>query len=162
MCLAREARGQRLVDQRPVFGRGGAGRAGLFGQLGEVVHRVRLTHEGRLATFRLGLSRAALMSRKVGRIILSFRERYPEVDAERVLAGVDERFERGGGPDRDTRERLRVDLLAGGRGERQISGGAGFLFKGEGVYITAYRSAATKSKAKAEPAIPTEAIRPTP
>ena len=38
----------------------------------------------------------------------------------------------------------------GGRGERQISGGAGFLFKGEGFYITDYRSAEYKSKAKAE------------
>ena len=38
----------------------------------------------------------------------------------------------------------------GGRGERQISGGAGFLFKGEGFYITDYRSAEYKSKEKAE------------
>src|SRR5688572_23387576 len=38
----------------------------------------------------------------------------------------------------------------GGRGERQISGGAGFLFKGEGFYITDYRSAEYRSKHKAE------------
>jgi putative FmdB family regulatory protein len=38
----------------------------------------------------------------------------------------------------------------GGRSERQISGGAGFLFKGEGFYITDYRSAAYKSEEKAE------------
>ena len=38
----------------------------------------------------------------------------------------------------------------GGRGERQISGGAGFLFKGEGFYITDYRSAEYRSKEKAE------------
>lgn len=38
----------------------------------------------------------------------------------------------------------------GGRAERQISGGAGFLFKGEGFYITDYRSAEYRSKHKAE------------
>jgi len=33
---------------------------------------------------------------------------------------------------------------------RQISGGAGFLFKGEGFYITDYRSDDYKKKASAE------------
>ena len=33
---------------------------------------------------------------------------------------------------------------------RQISGGAGFLFKGEGFYITDYRSEDYKQKASAE------------
>lgn len=37
-----------------------------------------------------------------------------------------------------------------GRAERQISGGAGFLFKGEGFYITDYRSEAYRSQHKAE------------
>ena len=34
--------------------------------------------------------------------------------------------------------------------ERQISAGAGFLFKGEGFYITDYRSQDYKKKASAE------------
>lgn len=34
--------------------------------------------------------------------------------------------------------------------ERQLSAGAGFLFKGEGFYITDYRSEDYKKKAKAE------------
>ena len=34
--------------------------------------------------------------------------------------------------------------------ERKISGGAGFLFKGEGFYITDYRSDDYKKKASAE------------
>ena len=38
----------------------------------------------------------------------------------------------------------------GGRSERQISGGAGFLFKGEGFYITDYRSAEYRSKQKSD------------
>jgi putative FmdB family regulatory protein len=38
----------------------------------------------------------------------------------------------------------------GGRGDRQISGGAGFLFKGEGFYITDHRSEAYRSQHKAE------------
>ncbi|MBM4184766.1 MAG: zinc ribbon domain-containing protein [Gemmatimonadetes bacterium] len=36
------------------------------------------------------------------------------------------------------------------RARRQISGGAGFLFKGEGFYITDYRSEDYKKKASAE------------
>ena len=36
------------------------------------------------------------------------------------------------------------------RGRRVISGGAGFLFKGEGFYITDYRSDDYKKKASAE------------
>ncbi len=35
-------------------------------------------------------------------------------------------------------------------GSRKISGGAGFLFKGEGFYITDYRSDEYKKKASAE------------
>lgn len=34
--------------------------------------------------------------------------------------------------------------------ERQLSGGAGFLFKGEGFYITDYRSKEYKERARAE------------
>lgn len=38
----------------------------------------------------------------------------------------------------------------GGRAERLISGGAGLLFKGEGFYITDYRSQAYRESAKQE------------
>jgi putative FmdB family regulatory protein len=38
----------------------------------------------------------------------------------------------------------------GGPAERVLSGGAGFLFKGEGFYITDYRSEDYKKKAQAE------------
>ncbi len=38
----------------------------------------------------------------------------------------------------------------GEEASRQISGGAGFLFKGEGFYITDYRSDEYKKKASAE------------
>lgn len=38
----------------------------------------------------------------------------------------------------------------GKEAERVISGGAGFLFKGEGFYITDYRSEEYKKKASAE------------
>jgi putative FmdB family regulatory protein len=40
--------------------------------------------------------------------------------------------------------------VCGGRANRQISGGAGFLFKGEGFYITDYRSEEYRSREKAE------------
>lgn len=39
----------------------------------------------------------------------------------------------------------------GADAQRLISGGAGFLFKGEGFYITDYRSDEYKKKASAEP-----------
>ncbi len=39
----------------------------------------------------------------------------------------------------------------GADAQRLISGGAGFLFKGEGFYITDYRSEEYKKKASAEP-----------
>jgi putative FmdB family regulatory protein len=39
----------------------------------------------------------------------------------------------------------------GAQAKRLISGGAGFLFKGEGFYITDYRSEDYKKKASAEP-----------
>ncbi len=42
----------------------------------------------------------------------------------------------------------------GARARRKISGGAGFLFKGEGFYITDYRSADYKKKASAESSAP--------
>jgi len=38
----------------------------------------------------------------------------------------------------------------GGAAERKISGGAGFLFKGDGFYITDYRSDDYKKQASAE------------
>src|SRR5688500_10615168 len=49
-----------------------------------------------------------------------------------------------------SRVKMRKCPACGGRGERQISGGAGFLFKGEGFYITDYRSEEYRSKHKAE------------
>jgi putative FmdB family regulatory protein len=48
------------------------------------------------------------------------------------------------------RPRARKCPLCGGRATRVISGGAGFLFKGEGFYITDYRSEEYRSKAEAE------------
>ncbi len=38
----------------------------------------------------------------------------------------------------------------GGKAKRLISGGAGFLFKGSGFYITDYRSAEYRNSAKLE------------
>jgi putative FmdB family regulatory protein len=46
--------------------------------------------------------------------------------------------------------RSRKCPACGGRGDRQISGGAGFLFKGEGFYTTDYRSEEYRSQHKAE------------
>ncbi len=40
----------------------------------------------------------------------------------------------------------------GGPGQRQISGGAGFLLKGDGFYATDYRSADYKKQASSESA----------
>lgn len=56
-----------------------------------------------------------------------------------------------------SRVKTRKCPACGGRAERQISGGAGFLFKGEGFYITDYRSEEYRSKHKAE----TEKAAPT-
>lgn len=49
-----------------------------------------------------------------------------------------------------SRTKTRRCPACGGRGERQISGGAGFLFRGEGFYITDYRSEDYRKKEKAE------------
>lgn len=49
-----------------------------------------------------------------------------------------------------SRRKTRRCPVCGERAERQISGGAGFLFKGEGFYITDYRSAEYRKKEKAE------------
>ena len=49
-----------------------------------------------------------------------------------------------------SKRRSRKCPVCGNRGERLISGGAGFLFKGEGFYITDYRSEEYRSKHKAE------------
>jgi|GEM_PF-1163321 len=43
-----------------------------------------------------------------------------------------------------------VNEATGNRMERVISGGAGFIFKGDGFYSTDYRSASYKSGEKAE------------
>ena len=45
---------------------------------------------------------------------------------------------------------LKACPSCGGKVERLLSGGAGFLFKGSGFYITDYRSESYKKKAKAE------------
>ncbi|MDB4881505.1 MAG: LysR family transcriptional regulator [Gemmatimonadetes bacterium] len=52
----------------------------VLARLEHTVRRVHLAHEGKLATLRLGLSRGALISRRVGRVILAFREQYPDVE----------------------------------------------------------------------------------
>lgn len=49
-----------------------------------------------------------------------------------------------------TRARARRCPECEGRAERQISGGAGLLFKGSGFYITDYRTDDYRSKASAE------------
>ncbi|HEY7472741.1 MAG TPA: zinc ribbon domain-containing protein [Gemmatimonadota bacterium] len=49
-----------------------------------------------------------------------------------------------------SRRKSRKCPVCGDRAERVISGGAGFLFKGEGFYITDYRSEEYRSKHKAE------------
>lgn len=49
-----------------------------------------------------------------------------------------------------TRPRARKCPQCGGPSRRQISGGGGFLFKGEGFYATDYRSAEYRSRAKGE------------
>jgi putative FmdB family regulatory protein len=46
--------------------------------------------------------------------------------------------------------RVKKCPLCGGRSQRVISGGAGFLFKGEGFYVTDYRSEKYRSQAEAE------------
>lgn len=48
------------------------------------------------------------------------------------------------------RPRTRKCPACGGRARREISGGAGFLFKGEGFYATDYRSEEYRKKADAE------------
>ena len=60
--------------------------------------------------------------------------------------------------------RARKCPVCGARAQRQISGGAGFLFKGEGFYITDYRSEEYRNKAKAdrEPASKEEPVGKTP
>ena len=55
------------------------------------------------------------------------------------------------------RRRSRKCPTCGARATRKITGGAGFLFKGEGFYITDYRSEEYRSKEKAEKEKPTEA-----
>lgn len=47
-----------------------------------------------------------------------------------------------------------VNEATGNRMERVITGGAGFLFKGEGFYITENRSSNYKAAEKAEAAAP--------
>lgn len=49
-----------------------------------------------------------------------------------------------------TDEPVAVCPECGEKASRQISGGAGLLFKGEGFYITDYRSDEYKKKASAE------------
>lgn len=47
----------------------------------------------------------------------------------------------------------------GAESQRVISGGAGFLFKGEGFYITDYRSESYKKEASKETASPADTSR---
>jgi predicted nucleic acid-binding Zn ribbon protein len=50
-----------------------------------------------------------------------------------------------------------VNEATGNRMERVITGGAGFVFKGDGFYITENRSASYKAGEKAESAAPAAA-----
>ncbi len=49
-----------------------------------------------------------------------------------------------------SRPRARKCPVCGGKARTRITGGAGFLFKGEGFHTTDYRSQEYRSKAKAE------------
>jgi predicted nucleic acid-binding Zn ribbon protein len=49
-----------------------------------------------------------------------------------------------------TEEPVKVCPKCGGEAERLISAGAGLLFKGNGFYITDYRSESYKKKAREE------------
>ena len=49
-----------------------------------------------------------------------------------------------------TEERVKVCPVCGGKVKRLISGGGGFLFKGNGFYITDYRSESYKKRQKEE------------
>jgi DNA-binding transcriptional LysR family regulator len=51
----------------------------IFARLDDALRRVRLAHEGKLATLRLGLSRGALTSQRIGQLVVAFREQYPDV-----------------------------------------------------------------------------------
>lgn len=48
------------------------------------------------------------------------------------------------------RPRTKKCPACGGRARREISGGAGFLFKGDGFYATDYRSQEYRKKAEAD------------
>lgn len=52
----------------------------IFARLDDTLRRVRLAHEGKLATLRLGLGRGALISQRVGQLIAAFHEHYPDVE----------------------------------------------------------------------------------
>lgn len=52
----------------------------IFARLDEALRRVRLAHEGKLATLRLGLSRGALISQRIGQLIAAFNEQFPDVE----------------------------------------------------------------------------------
>ena len=53
-------------------------------------------------------------------------------------------------------EPVKTCPACGGRVRRLISGGGGFLFKGNGFYITDHRSKSYKSKEREEKGIPTK------
>lgn len=48
--------------------------------LAEALRLVALAHEGRVATLRVGLSREALHSHRLGRVIAAYHEKYPDVE----------------------------------------------------------------------------------
>jgi DNA-binding transcriptional LysR family regulator len=52
----------------------------VFARLDELVRGVLLAHEGRRGTLRLGLSRGALISHRIGKLFMAFRARYPDVE----------------------------------------------------------------------------------
>lgn len=60
----------------------------LFPKLDDALRRVRLAHDGKVATFRLGLSRAALMDRRISRLVTAFHEQFPYVNLDVSEADV--------------------------------------------------------------------------
>jgi putative FmdB family regulatory protein len=56
-----------------------------------------------------------------------------------------------------TDEPVKTCPVCGGEVKRLISGGGGFLFKGNGFYVTDHRSESYKKKEKEEKGLPTKA-----
>jgi len=64
-----------------------AGARVIGSRLDDALRRVRLAHEGKLGTLRIGLCRGALGSSRVGRAITAIRARYPEIELDATDIG---------------------------------------------------------------------------